>query len=199
MKTTLYNSLIYFLLIVLIVGAGSHAQAQEEGQEKTPKQNHYYGRVQLGLTNTNLGIHFIHEHHIIPKLSARGSIGLLPAYQKDLKRFTISPTFGIEPRWNFRVQHNKQKGNSSNFVGLPLLYAPNKIGTINTTTNKFSVQEVSPYTKVGVHLGIRRNLNRHFFYELALGVGYTHYFGNSTQDKNSFFPLIGINIGLNCY
>lgn len=90
--------------------------------------------------------------------------------------FLMTPVFTIEPRWYYNFQKRKSKakridGNSGNYLSLQSDFYPTW-GMFST----FGHPVINPVLALIPMWGMRRNISRHFNYELGVGLGYVHYF-----------------------
>ena len=90
--------------------------------------------------------------------------------------FLMTPVITIEPRWYYNLQKRKSKakridGNSGNYLSLQSDFYPTW-GMLST----FGHPVINPVLALIPMWGMRRNIGRHFNYELGVGLGYVHYF-----------------------
>ncbi len=88
----------------------------------------------------------------------------------------MTPVITIEPRWYYNLQKRKSKakridGNSGNYLSLQSDFYPTW-GMLST----FGHPVINPVLALIPMWGMRRNIGRHFNYELGVGLGYVHYF-----------------------
>jgi hypothetical protein len=157
-----------FLGLLLILSFKS--QAQDISVEKST-----YG-IQTGF----LGIWVHNESRLTNRIALRSEFGLDAAISSNsfvgTRVFIMVPAITLEPRWYYnlgrRVSKSKRiDGNTGNFISLKITYHPDiVVGNLPPNANLISDVSIIPT------YGVRRNVGKHFTYEVGFGIGYVDYF-----------------------
>jgi hypothetical protein len=158
------------IFVIICICSAFIAQAQEVSVEKSMFS------IQTGF----LGIWAQNEARLSNKIALRSEIGLNSGIwggtQYDKVQFLMSPVFRIEPRfyYNLGKRHSKSKRtdhNSGNFVSLETTFQPDWF--IISNQNNVSQQNMISIIPTW---GIKRNIGKHFNYEVGGGLGYAYFF-----------------------
>jgi hypothetical protein len=157
-----------FLGLLLVLSFKS--QAQDISVEKST-----YG-IQTGF----LGIWVHNESRLTNRIALRSEFGLDAAISSNsfvgTRVFIMVPAITLEPRWYYnlgrRVSKSKRiDGNTGNFISLKITYHPDiVVGNLPPNGNLISDVSIIPT------YGVRRNVGKHFTYEVGFGIGYVDYF-----------------------
>ena len=107
----------------------------------------------------------------------------------------MTPVISIEPRWYYNLTKRDSKGkntsfNSGNFVSVSIGYSPDWI--IFSTTDNLTIDNVITIIPTW---GIRRNIGKHFNYEVGGGIGYAYSFKNNGYAENDVAYNLYLKIG----
>lgn len=161
-------------LMILLFTSKSFAQDSIPSVEKSIKG------LQIGL-----GAWLNYEFKLANQISLRAEAGLNGSvwYRKSLYYgddlgFILSPVVKAEPRWYYnlgsRVRKGRNiKGNSGNFLSLPISYSPNWFLVSSKGDVGKNVRQQISFVPTW---GIRRTLGKHFNYEAGIGLGYAYAF-----------------------
>ncbi|MFD1293035.1 hypothetical protein ACFQ5N_04215 [Lutibacter holmesii] len=146
------------------------AKAQDASVEKS-----VFG-IQTGL----LGIWAHHEARLSNKFALRSEIGLDSGIHND--DFFMVPGVSLEPKFyynlNKRVTKSKDiTGNSGSFLSLKTSYHPDWF-----IISKSDNYNVSNQISIVPTWGMRRNIGKHFNYELGIGIGWLHEFADTVNN-----------------
>lgn len=184
--------------IILGIALTTNAQTQTKANEQKASVERSVFGVQIGF----LGIWVHNEFRISNQFVFRSEIGfessIIPGDSFTKTIFLMAPMFVVEPRWYYNLNKRKDKsrridGNSGNFISLQTSYLPNWFVISN-----------SPYEWVRRQLwitpmwGMRRNIGKHFNYEVGVGYGYRFYLkgkNSSTTEGSDWMPNILLRIG----
>jgi hypothetical protein len=157
-----------FLGLLLVLSFKS--QAQDISVEKST-----YG-IQTGF----LGIWVHNESRLTNRIALRSEFGLDAVISSNsfvgTRVFIMVPAITLEPRWYYnlgrRVSKSKRiDGNTGNFISLKITYHPDiVVGNLPPNGNLISDVSIIPT------YGVRRNVGKHFTYEVGFGIGYVDYF-----------------------
>lgn len=97
----------------------------------------------------------------------------------QVEGFLMTPVVTLEPRWYYNLQKRKSKskridGNSGNYLSLRSSFYP----AWGAILSKYGNLVLNPVFAIIPMWGIRRNIGRHFNYEVGAGFGYVHYFAD---------------------
>jgi len=160
--------IVLFALVYALV-----ANAQQASVEKS------MSGVQLGF----MSAWGYHEIRLSNKIALRAEAGLGANFWYQSSSFfgtysgyVIYPVFAAEPRYYYNLNKRRQKqkridNNSANFIALNIGLDPGWIiaASEKNLSNASSISFIPTW-------GIRRNLGKHFDYELGVGLGYKHIF-----------------------
>lgn len=149
--------------------------------------------VQIGF----LGVWVNNEARLSDKFALRSEIGFNAGILNN--DFFMAPVITLEPKFyynlNKRVTKSKDiSANSGNFLSLKTSYHPDWFVVASNNVN------ISNQISVVPTWGIRRNIGKHFNYELGAGAGWLHEFSETvngyTFDADNFFTInINARIG----
>jgi len=159
-------------LIFLLCGLTSLAKAQTTSVEKT-----VFG-IQTGL----IGIWAHNETRLTNQIALRSEIGFDAGFfggSNKKTSFLFVPSITLEPRWYYNLNKRKSKSknienNSGNFVTLKTTFIPDWF-LVSNDDDITVVNQLSIIPK----WGMRRNIGKHFNYELGFGIGYRYLFYKS--------------------
>lgn len=125
-----------------------------------------------------------YEFKLTNQITLRAEAGLNGSiwYQKSLYYgedlgFVMSPVIKAEPRWYYnlegRVKGRNIKGNSGNFLSLPIAYSPDWFLISSKGDDGMNMR---PQISLVPTWGIRRTIGKHFNYEAGIGIGYAYAF-----------------------
>jgi hypothetical protein len=125
-----------------------------------------------------------YEFKLTNQITLRAEAGLNGSiwYQKSLYYgedlgFVMSPVIKVEPRWYYnlegRVKGRNIKGNSGNFLSLPIAYSPDWFLISSKGDDGMNMR---PQISLVPTWGIRRTIGKHFNYEAGIGIGYAYAF-----------------------
>lgn len=165
------KKIICLLLLVWNPFAGFSQNNQEASVEKS-----VFG-IQVGL----IGVWAHNELKLSNQFVLRSELGIA-----GVNTAVIEPLVALEPRWYYNLDKRVAKdkridGNSGNYVSLRTKY--------NFTTTTEAEDEGINQVFIGPTWGIRRNLGKHFNYELGLGAGLGY------RRVIVFAPYINLRIG----
>lgn len=176
------------LLSLVTLAAFNQTFAQDVSVEKS-----VFG-IQTGV----LGSWIHHEAKLSNQFALRSELGIDVGYYEN-RIFNKSGFIGgiaitIEPRWYYNLNKRNAKGkrtdsNSGNFISLKTTFHPDII-LFSTDDN---VNLISDFSIVPTW-GIRRNIGKHFNYEVGIGIGYIDYIdeANTIYDQ----PDVAVNLHL---
>ncbi len=139
--------------------------------------------IQIGL----LGIWTHNELKLSNQIALRSEIGFGGLNTLQL----TEPMLVLEPRWyynlNKRTHKNKRvDGNSGNYISIRARYYLSAI----TADDKHNISHMLAPT-----WGIRRNIGRHFNYEVGLGMGLGHFYDDDNKGKTGVTSYMSLRIG----
>jgi hypothetical protein len=161
------------LIVLIALFYVSVVNAQQTSVEKS------VSGVQLGF----MSAWGYHEIRLADKFALRGEVGLganfwyhSSSFFGTYSGYVLFPIFTVEPRFYYNMNRRSEKqkridNNSANFIALNVMLDPGWI-IASSEDNVYSTGSISFIPT----WGIRRNLGKHFDYELGLGVGYEHIF-----------------------
>ncbi len=149
----------------------------------------------FGIQTGFLGIWINNEVRLSKSIVLRSELGFATKIWKRLNQktgFLMTPVVRLEPRWYYNLKKRASKGkridgNSGNFLALQMSYYPG-----GTAISNYDNVNINPTVSVSSLWGIKRNIGDHFNYEVALGLGYAHYF----PDKEGYGEGSGAIFGL---
>ena len=176
-------------LIIALLGITLNTIAQTPSVEKSIWQ------IQTGL----IGVWINNESKLTNSLAIRSEFGLSGFWQSygDDYTYVITPVIRLEPRWyyNFGKRTNKSRridNNSGNYLGLKTTFYPDLFAISNkenvTVHNQISIIPV---------WGIRRNIGKHFNYEVGFGIGGHYVFQNeefNIEDEGKWKARADLNL-----
>ncbi|RZS93557.1 hypothetical protein [Aquimarina brevivitae] len=180
------------VLTILVIGNVFLGSAQQESVEKSI----------FGLQIGTLGSWLHHEAKLTNQIAIRSEFGLDTGIFRnsfyDKNGVFFAPVITIEPRWyyNLAKRANKAKridGNSGNFFGIKISYHPDWF----TISNEDNINLISDLSVIPTW-GIRRNIGKHFNYEIGFGLGYIRYFEKDNvilNDKNDVVANLHLRLG----
>ncbi|WP_370391393.1 hypothetical protein [uncultured Winogradskyella sp.] len=146
------------------------SQAQDISVEKST----------FGIQTGFLGVWVHNESRLTNRIALRSEFGLDAAISSNsfvgTRVFIMVPAITLEPRWYYnlgrRVSKSKRiDGNTGNFISLKITYHPDiVVGNLPANANLISDVSIIPT------YGVRRNVGKHFTYEVGFGIGYVDYF-----------------------
>lgn len=189
-------------VILLLIGWTFIANAQTTKQ-KIPASSSAVSveKSIYGIQSGILGIWFNNEARLSNSIVLRSELGFSsqlwfasqvlfgPDVEAD---FYITPVVRLEPRWYFNLKKRNSEGkridgNSGNFLALEMSYCPLGISI------PIYGQDINPILTVSPLWGLKRNIGHHFNYEVAVGLGYAHYFSDNEgygESGDVFFSLL---------
>lgn len=182
------------LLIFLLCGLTSISRSQNISVEKS-----IYG-IQTGL----LGAWVYNEAKLTNSIVLRTEIGFdlgiwKSTFYDDFNDFfLLTPVITLEPRFYYNLDKRLKKskkidGNSGNFIALNMSYHPDWF-VISKNDDVRIVSDIS----IMPTWGIRRNIGKHFNYEVGIGAGFTYTFAKQvgySKDKSEIEPNTHLRIG----
>ncbi|HDZ12294.1 MAG TPA: hypothetical protein ENH53_08750 [Bacteroidetes bacterium] len=181
------------LLTFIILGIALTTNAQTQTKANAPKAS--VERSLFSIQTGFLGIWINNEARLSNSFVLRSELGFAAqiwggSYQKT--GFLMTPVVRLEPRWYYNLRKRKAKGkridgNSGNFISLQTSYYPGGLAISN-----YDDVEISPVFTLSPMWGIQRNIGHHFNYEVAVGMGYSHYF----PDKNGYGESDNLSLDL---
>ncbi|MGB0892014.1 MAG: hypothetical protein ACPGUU_06645 [Flavobacteriaceae bacterium] len=178
------------LLIIILLSSVANAQ-----NNKSVEKSLF--TIQTG----TIGIWVNNETRLTDKIALRTEIGL---YTEILggSGFFMAPEITLEPRWYYNMQERTTKkrdvtNNSANFFTIKTSFRSN-IFELSSFDDGLDRAENS--FAIIPKLGIKRNLGKHFNYEVGLGVGYIHFINQKyfrTFDNNGIVIDLHVRIGYN--
>lgn len=179
MKKILF--LVTFCVLTLTI------KAQTASVEKTT----------FGIQTNLLGLWANNESRLFNSFALRselgaafGPIGFVPKRSSGIFVGPVRFMFTVEPRWYYNLGKRAEKSksiadNAGNFLSLKTTYNSNLF--FKTGSNEPPVISVIPTW------GIRRNIGKHFNYELGAGLGYAHVF---KTDRWPSYDQFAVNLHL---
>ncbi|MCM5661500.1 hypothetical protein [Galbibacter mesophilus] len=179
------------LIIIVIVFSFQKVHSQNSDVEKS-----IFG-IQTGF----LGLWGFNEARLASKLALRSEIGLNAGFFSGTfieDGFILTPSITVEPRYYYNIKKRNEKGkstfhNAATFLALDVTYLPDWF-TISNLDNVSVLDNVSFIPK----WGIRRNIGKHFNYEVGFGLGYRFYFSDELahpEDKQELAGDLHLRIG----
>lgn len=158
------------LLLLALLGLAKLTNAQEAKVEKS-----VFG-VQTGV----LGLWVNNESRLGNKFVLRSEIGFDAGFWAnsfyDESGYLIAPVFIVEPKYYYNLAKRLEKGrnisdNGANYLSIKTSYHPDWFVVSN-------YKDLSVISDISIvpSWGIRRNLGKHFNYELGLGLGVRYIF-----------------------
>jgi len=156
--------------VIICVCSAFIAEAQEVSVEKS------FFSIQTGI----LGIWDQNEARISDKIALRSEIGfnnsIWGGMYYDKVQFLLNPVFCVEPRYYYNLgkRHSKSKridNNSGNFLSLEMSFQPDWF----MISNQSNLSLRNTLTVIPTW-GIKRNIGKHFNYEVGGGLGYGYVF-----------------------
>lgn len=189
MKTKLITLLINISCFLTIINVNA------QGQNETRQTNASVEKSIYGFQTGFLGAWFYNESRLSKQFALRGQVG----FDFRIEGFREFESFGpndgfygilhlsLEPRWYYNLEKRLKKErkidrNNGNFFAL---LASSNLESISFTSddNIRSLDQIRVIPK----WGLRRNLGKHFNYEIGIGFGYA-FFLNSVE-RTGFFPF----------
>ncbi|WP_089380663.1 hypothetical protein [Lutibacter agarilyticus] len=132
--------------------------------------------VQTGL----FGVWVHNEVRLSDKFVLRCEIGLDSGIHND--DFLMAPGISVEPKFYYNLNKRLSKskeitGNSGNFLSLKTSFHPDWF-IISESDN----YNVSNQISIVPTWGMRRNIGKHFNYELGFGIGWLHEFAETINN-----------------
>jgi hypothetical protein len=158
------------IFIVLFAGFVLIAKAQEVSVEKS-----VFG-IQTGI----FGVWVQNEMRMSNMFALRSEVGfdsgIWGGSYYDKVGFLMTPVLTLEPRFYYNLNKRNFKSkrienNTGNFLSVKISYHPNWF-VISNETNFYILDDLS----IIPTWGIRRNIGKHFNYEVGGGVGYQYIF-----------------------
>ncbi|MEM6684951.1 MAG: hypothetical protein AAF617_04060 [Bacteroidota bacterium] len=178
---------IFYMLAACIMVQTT--QAQDASVEKS-----IFG-VQTGF----LGIWVHNEVKLANQFALRTEVGLDAGLfinsDSNIDGLALIPALTLEPRWYINLNRRQEKskridGNSGTFISLKTTYHPDWF--VITSENKNSYTFISDISIIPT-IGIRRNIGKHFNYEVGGGIGYVRYLDD---DYTRFFDASDVAANL---
>ena len=176
-------------LTIALLGITLTTNAQKPSVEKSIWQ------IQTGL----IGVWINNEIKLTNSLAIRSEFGLAGFWQSygNDNTYMITPVIRLEPRWyyNFGNRIDKSKridNNSGNYLGLKTSFHPD----LFVISNKENVTIYNQISIVPVW-GIRRNIGKHFNYEVGFGIGGHYVFQNEKyydKDEGKWNVALDLNL-----
>ena len=136
----------------------------------------------FGIQTGYLGIWFNNEARLSNSFVLRSEIGFSAqiwglGFEKT--GYLLTPVISLEPRWYYNLRKRKSKskridGNSGNFLSLQTNFFPG-----GRAISNYDNVNINPFLTIAVLWGIRRNIGRHFNFELGVGPEYVHNYPNT--------------------
>lgn len=111
--------------------------------------------------------------------------------------FVLFPVLSLEPKWYYNFEKRAEKStlsdNNADYLSINLQHHPDWF-TIGDDDGVILIKDVS----VMATWGIRRNIGKHFNYEIGLGFGYRYLFAKDAgfrKDEDETFVHIKARIG----
>lgn len=146
----------------------------------------------FGIQTGVVGIWIYNEAKLTNFLALRTEFGLSSGFGKDY--FYLAPGISIEPKWYYNLKKRNNDGkntsfNSGNFISIYTVFAPDWFIISNSDA-------ISIYNQIAIipTWGIRRNIGKHFNYEIGAGVGYRHIFKNSNYAENEGESAVNLHL-----
>jgi hypothetical protein len=168
------------IFVILFAGLALIAKAQEVSVEKS------IFSVQTGL----LGVWVQNEARISNKIALRSEAGfdsgIWGGTYYDKVGFLMAPVLTLEPRFYYNIEKRNLKSkridnNSGNFLSIKTSYHPDWF----VISNQHNISIISDLSIVPTW-GMRRNIGKHFNYEVGGGIGYQYVFGQKGYSKGSY-------------
>jgi len=192
------------LFVFLIIALGTNANAQDGKVEKS-----FFG-IYTGF-GSKVGIWANNEFRLSTSIALRSEIGLendflVGDHYKDTG-FILQPVLTLEPRYYYNLAKRNSRGrntanNSGNYISIKTSYHPDWF-VINLPDNVTKIADLG----IIPTWGIKRQIDNHFTYETALGLGYRIVYikANSTNgniqnvdgdyERNQYIPYLHIGFG----
>ncbi len=160
-------------------------------------ENSIYG-IQTGV----LGLWGYNEVKLSSSIALRTEIGfdfgIWESTFYDDSPFVLTPVISVEPRFYYNLKERSSKskrtdGNNGNFIALKTSYHPDWFVLFNSD-NAPVVSDIS----IIPTWGIRRNIGKHFNYEVGIGAGYSYTFAKRAgyaKDKGGPEMNLHLRIG----
>ena len=151
----------------------------------TKAQNSNIEKSVIGIQAGFVGAWVYSEFKLIDKIALRTEFGLSSGFGNNGKiELVISPTLAVEPRIYYNINERAKKGktiknNDANFFALSAKYNPDWF-VISSNKNNNVPSQILIVPK----WGMKRNINKHFNYELGIGLGVRSYFGKKIGFNN---------------
>lgn len=158
------------LLLLALLGLAKLSNAQEAKVEKSV----------FGVQTGTLGIWVHNESRLADKFALRAELGFDAGFWAssfyDQTGYLIAPVFIAEPKYYYNLSKRQEKGrnisgNAANYLSVQTSYHPDWF-LISNYKNIHVISDIA----IIPSWGIRRNLGKHFNYELGLGIGYRYIF-----------------------
>lgn len=180
------------IIILLISGLPFAVKSQNTSVEKST----------FGLQTGYLGLWLHNESRLTNQIVLRSEIGFDSgiwggSYYKNTG-FLMTPVLTVEPRWYYNLNKRESKskrvdGNSGNFVSLKSSYHPDWF----VISNYENVKVISDIAIIPTW-GIRRNIGKHFTYEMGIGIGYSYVYAKSAgylEDESEAVLNLHLRVG----
>ena len=153
----------------------------------------------FGIQTGYLGIWVNNEARLSNSFVLRSEIGFAAQIWGSLFEkagYLLTPVISLEPRWYYNLRKRKSKskrivGNSGNFLSLQTSFYPG-----GRAISNYDNVNINPFLMIAVLWCMRRNIGRHFNFELGVGPEYDHNYpdtdGHGVSDTYSVNFLIRI-------
>ncbi len=189
--------MVFVALLCGSIGSLKSQTVDTNNQNNASVEKSIFG-IQTGFA----GIWVHNELKLANKLALRTELGL-DAYEKDDfypdTGFLLATVLTVEPRWYYNLEKRKGsskaiQGNSGNFFSLK---SSLRLESLLLEFGDDTVEMVDNLSIVPTW-GMRRNLGKHFNYELGAGIGYVHFFAKDAgfrKDKGEVAINLHVRIG----
>ncbi|MAG87225.1 hypothetical protein [Zunongwangia profunda] len=174
------------------------------GSSGLKAQNYSVEESLYGIQTGVLGLWAYNELRLADEFSFRTEIGFDGGlwansfYSNGDMHYVFAPVITLEPRWYYNLNKRADRGrktwnNAANFLSLDITVHPD-LFVISDENNVSVPNQISFIPK----WGIKRNIGRHFGYELGIGIGYATYFDEKNYyDSDGGVISLDLKIGYN--
>ncbi|ESU23516.1 hypothetical protein FEDK69T_16840 [Flavobacterium enshiense DK69] len=177
-------------ILLLSLSLHSFSQTNETKIENTnTTENVSVTKSLFGVQIGFIGTWIYNELKLSDKIALRSELGLVLYTAKnsstDESASFLAPGITLEPRFYYNLNKRNRKGkdisdNSGNYISLRNTYYPDSFTVGNTEGFK-----IVPELHIMPTWGMKRNLGKHFNYELSTGLGYRKVFEKDDLVNNN--------------
>ncbi len=167
---------VFLMLLVCSFSVVSPAQTVKPVQVTSSAKASVEKSV-FGIQTGYLGIWVNNEARLSNSFALRSEIGFTAQiWNSSFEKagYLLTPVIRLEPRWYYNLRKRKSRskridGNSGNFLSLQTSFYPG-----GRAISNYDNVNINPFLTVAILWGMRRDIGRHFNFELGVGPEYAH-------------------------